>query len=56
MKTSNFKALIAKMDSLEETELGKLKGGISVLASSPTMDEETTNYVCPTNGYCPKKE
>jgi hypothetical protein len=53
---SNFKALVAKMQQLKENEQGKLKGGVSVVSSAIENKLATTNYVCPTNMYCPKKK
>ena len=54
--TSNFKALVAKMNAIQETEQGKLKGGIKTLSVSLKIKEEGTNYVlCGGNGYCPPK-
>ena len=53
---SNFKALVAKMDALKETEQGKLKGGFSILSVIDTEKESESNYaLCGGNGYCPKK-
>ena len=53
---SNFKALVAKMDALKETEQGKLKGGYSVLPVVNVEKESESNYVlCGGNGYCPQK-
>lgn len=43
MKNSNFKALVAKMEALKETEQGKLKGGISTLDVSNLKQKKGTN-------------
>ena len=54
--TSNFKALVAKMNAIQETEQGKLKGGIKTLSVSLKVKEEGTNYVlCGGNGMCSPK-
>ena len=44
------------------TENGILKGGFATLSTNQlekikagTAASTTTNYVCPTNGYCPTK-
>lgn len=54
---SNFEALVAKMQGLEETEQGKLKGGFAVLNSEQVDDQvaDPTNYfqcTCTNNVPC----
>lgn len=51
---SNFKFLVANMESLKETEYSKLKGGVRVLSSSYSTIVKTDNacsiyinyYIC----------
>ncbi len=50
MKNSNFKALVAKMDTLQETEQGKLKGGVRVINGS-MKTALLGNGICK-NGIC----
>ncbi len=47
----SFKSLLSKMESLKETEQGKLKGGISVVASS-AFAFGTNSGTCVNNGDC----
>ncbi|MFT4062034.1 MAG: hypothetical protein QM642_06725 [Edaphocola sp.] len=50
---SNFQALVAKMETLTETEQGKLKGGVSTLSSAVSVASAgATNYVLCVNGIC----
>ena len=50
---SNFKALVAKMNAIQETEQGKLKGGIKTLGISLRKEAEGDNWVlCNGNGVC----
>ena len=52
---SNFKALVAKMDALKETEQGKLKGGFSILSTKEKDEDKGSNWaLCNGNGYCPQ--
>lgn len=57
----SFKALVTKMQALQETEQGKLKGGVSSLGGPSTgtdLGGSTSNsaYVCVENAYqCGKK-
>lgn len=52
----SFKALVTKMQSLQETEQGKLKGGVSSLGGSDTgIGSGTSNTICGTNIYQCKK-
>ena len=54
---SNFKALVAKMDALKETEQGKLKGGYSVLPVVNAEKQADSNWaLCNGNGYCPQQK
>jgi hypothetical protein len=48
MKSEELKNEEEVLNELESTEIG---GGIQDEETS----EDTTNYVCPENGYCPKK-
>ncbi|SFN24674.1 hypothetical protein SAMN05421594_1809 [Chryseobacterium oleae] len=45
MKTSNFNALVAKMETLKENEKGLLKGGIGVIGSSTSIQAPSTGDV-----------
>lgn len=55
---SNFKAILAKMETLSETEQGKLKGGFTVLGSNSFNDANLdANYFqcsCTNNVPCGK--
>lgn len=57
---SNFKAILAKMEGLSETEQGKLKGGFAVLGSNSSEEQSLdTNYfqcTCTNNVPCGKKD
>lgn len=46
---SNFKALVAKMEQIKETEQGKLKGGISVLSSGSSISSAANYAFCGSN-------
>ena len=51
MKNLNFKALVAKMDALQETEQGKLKGGIrAIVSAAQVISGDTNNSHC--NSHC----
>ena len=53
MKVDNsFKKLAKKMEKLKENEMGKLKGGISVISTgtSPSLDNNTGT--CVNHGTC----
>ncbi|WBL25747.1 hypothetical protein [Zunongwangia sp. HGR-M22] len=58
MKKQSFKDLLSKMEKLQETEEGKLKGGISTVNSNLSEDEvdKPDNYGCPENVYCPSED
>lgn len=52
----NFNSLIKKMDSLKETEKGKLKGGISVVVGASLSVEGTNGGICVNNGDCSQEK
>ena len=52
MKNLKFEAIISRMESLNENELGLLKGGYAVLGTTTT----TTSDIYGTNKGCPVKE
>lgn len=46
-RTKNFRALVAKMDALKETEQSKLNGGVSTLTVIETSTKKGTNgFMC----------
>jgi hypothetical protein len=47
----SFKSLLKKMESLKETELGKLRGGISVVTGT-SFEFGTNSGTCVNNGDC----
>lgn len=47
----SFESLLKKMESLKETEQGKLKGGVSVVAGSSYL-LGTNSGTCVNNGDC----
>ncbi|MFB9121678.1 hypothetical protein ACFFUE_10825 [Bergeyella porcorum] len=51
---SKFEVLVSKMEMLNETEKGKLKGGFTTLLSV-SESNEGTNVICPKNFICIKK-
>ncbi|MGQ8867528.1 hypothetical protein [Myroides sp. TSA_177.3] len=54
-KKQKFQELIKKMETLKETEKGKLRGGFTVLSSSNRtglLDNQPTNYFqCTCDNY-----
>ncbi len=57
-KNLNFKDLVSKMESLKETDLGKLKGGIRVLSALADHDGcgcNSSQCSC-SNGTCKPKQ
>ena len=46
MKNLKFEAIISKMESLNENELGLLKGGYAVIGTTASFDSSGTNKGC----------